>query len=261
MTTPVGEPHYFHRRSYRDLAEGALPDRHVLDRAAADHPVMIQAWAPVLPNTCAMNSAALAALGIDASTPDQVSHVWIDKDDAGTPTGILRGAVTNYYNNDPYFLDLLQRMPPLIRPELVPPALIGAMGRYNAFGITAIYEGHAMDFPEVEAYQAMRAHDMLSLRVQVAPEMEPAALPGDRPKSLDELRARLETALAIRTVDDDWLRIDGVTGCFFGPCYSGNLGWSAGYQDPWGGRTTGRRSISEENTQFALSSAPNTGCG
>jgi hypothetical protein len=33
MTTPVGEPHYFIRRSYRDLAEGALPDRHVLDRA------------------------------------------------------------------------------------------------------------------------------------------------------------------------------------------------------------------------------------
>jgi hypothetical protein len=25
MTTPVGEPHYFLRRSYRDLAEGALP--------------------------------------------------------------------------------------------------------------------------------------------------------------------------------------------------------------------------------------------
>jgi hypothetical protein len=41
MATPVGEPHYFIRRSYRDLAEGTLPDRHVLDRATGDHPVWI----------------------------------------------------------------------------------------------------------------------------------------------------------------------------------------------------------------------------
>ncbi len=34
MTTPVGEPHYFLRRSYRDLTEGELPDRVVLDAAA-----------------------------------------------------------------------------------------------------------------------------------------------------------------------------------------------------------------------------------
>jgi predicted amidohydrolase YtcJ len=27
MTTPVGEPHYFIRRSWRDLAEGCLPRR------------------------------------------------------------------------------------------------------------------------------------------------------------------------------------------------------------------------------------------
>ena len=33
MTTPVGEPHYFLRRSGRDLAEARLPDRSVLDRA------------------------------------------------------------------------------------------------------------------------------------------------------------------------------------------------------------------------------------
>ena len=59
MTTPVGEPHYFIRRSYRDLSERRLPDRHVLDAATRDHPVFIQAWAPVTPNVCAFNSAAL----------------------------------------------------------------------------------------------------------------------------------------------------------------------------------------------------------
>lgn len=59
MTTPVGDPHYFSTRSYRDLTEGMLPDRTVLDRAASRHPVFIQAWAPVIPNTCVLNTAGL----------------------------------------------------------------------------------------------------------------------------------------------------------------------------------------------------------
>lgn len=251
MTTPVGEPHYFNRTSFRDLAEGILPDRHVLDRATSDHPVMIQAWAPALPNVCVLNSAALAAVGITPSTPDQVSHVWIDKDDAGAPTGILRGAVTNYYNFDPFFLELLERMPPLIQPELVPPAFMQAMAGYNAFGITAIYEGHAMDFPLVDAYRGLRAMNALNLRVQVAPELEPGALPSDRNKSPEELRATLEAALAMRTLDDDWLRIDGITASVYGPCNSGNLAWNAGYRDAWGNRTTGNRGISEDNLRAA----------
>ncbi|MCX5426046.1 amidohydrolase [Streptomyces sp. NBC_00078] len=250
-TTPVGEPHYFNRRSYRDLAEGALPDRHVLDRATSDHPVMIQAWAPVLPNICALNSAALAAVGIDPSTPDQVSHVWIEKDDQGAPTGILRGAVTNYYNFDPFFLQLQERMPPLFQPDLVPPAFTRAMAGYNAFGITTIYEGHGMDLSHVEAYRGMRAMDVLNLRVQVAPELEPGTLPSDRKKSPDELRATLETVLAMRTLDDDWFRIDGITACVHGPCNSGMMPWKAGYRDAWGERTTGNRWMSEENLRAA----------
>ncbi len=102
MTTPVGEPHYFLRRGWRDLREGRLPDRHVLDQAAPDHPVWIQAWAPVIPNVIAFNSAGLAKLGITRETPDQVEHVWIYKDAAGEPTGILRGSVTNYYTGDAF---------------------------------------------------------------------------------------------------------------------------------------------------------------
>lgn len=251
-TTPVGEPHYFHRRSYRDLAEGRLPDRHVLDLAAPDHPVFIQAWAPVIPNICAANSAALAAMGIDATSPDRVSNVWIEKDTDGAPTGILRGSVTNYYNTDPYFIELLGKMPPLIRPELIPGALIEAMAGYNARGITTIYEGHAMDFPHIEGYRAMRERDLLSLRVQTAPELQPGALPGDKAKSLKEIRETLETALAMRTLEDDWLRIDGVTACVYGPCYTANALWRAGYKDPWGNPTQGNRTISEENMRLAF---------
>src|SRR5262245_3180823 len=96
MATPVGEAHYFIRRSYRDLAEGVLPDRHVLDRATSEHPVFLQAWAPVTPNALVFNSRALALLGIDANTPERVNNVWVEKDADGAPTGRLHGSVTNY---------------------------------------------------------------------------------------------------------------------------------------------------------------------
>ena len=77
MATPVGEPHYFLRRSWRDLAERVLPDRQVLDRAAPDHPVWLQAWGPTTPNICVFNSAALRALGIDRATETRQSNVWM----------------------------------------------------------------------------------------------------------------------------------------------------------------------------------------
>ena len=49
MTTPVGEPHYFIRRSWRDLVEGELPDRTVLDGATREHPVpKLRPRAPVV---------------------------------------------------------------------------------------------------------------------------------------------------------------------------------------------------------------------
>ena len=38
MATPVGEPHYFLRRSYRDLTQGQLPDRTIMDAAAPNPP-------------------------------------------------------------------------------------------------------------------------------------------------------------------------------------------------------------------------------
>lgn len=252
VTTPVGEPHYFHRRSWRDLAEGALPDRHVLDRAVPNHPVHIQAVAPVQPNVCAMNSAALAELGISASTPDRVNNVWVDKDREGEPTGILRGSVTSYYNQDPFFISLQERMPPIIQVDLVVPALLKAIAGYNAMGITTVYEGHAIDIPQIELFRHLGTQGLLNLRIQAAPELQGTALPGDRPKTVEEARELLETALAMRTLDDDWVRIDGVTACPWGTCYSGNVLSHAGYLDPYGNVTRGNRAISEENMRLAF---------
>ena len=49
-------------------------------------PSSSRAWAPVTPNVCAFNSAALERLRITRATPDQVEHVWIDKDEQGALT-------------------------------------------------------------------------------------------------------------------------------------------------------------------------------
>ncbi|MDA8341328.1 MAG: hypothetical protein M0007_03785 [Actinomycetota bacterium] len=122
MTTPVGEPHYFICRSYRDLAEGELPDRTVLDSAAPGHPVFIQAWAPVTPNVCAMNSLALRRLGISRDTPDRVDNVWIKKDSTGEPTGRLHGSVTNYYCDSSFMHELVMQLPLLQFDAVVPVA-------------------------------------------------------------------------------------------------------------------------------------------
>jgi len=63
VATPVGEPHYFIRRNWRDLAERRLPDRWTLDRASTDHPIFIEAWGPTTPNVCAFNSTGLKRIG------------------------------------------------------------------------------------------------------------------------------------------------------------------------------------------------------
>ena len=87
LCSPVGEPHFFHKRSYRDLEEAVLPDRHVLDQATSRHPVVITAWAPVRPGMMAANSLGLELLGVTADSADRIENVWIEKDPAGEPTG------------------------------------------------------------------------------------------------------------------------------------------------------------------------------
>lgn len=251
MATPVGEPHYFLRRSYRDLVEGELPDRHVLDRATAAHPVMIQAWAPVIPNVCALNSAGLAALGITRETPDRVENVWIEKDDRGEPTGRLRGSVNNYYTNDPFMNELLRQVP-MLDPAAVLPGTVKAMAAYNRMGVTSVYEGHAMGLPEIGAYQALRQDGQLTLRVLTALESESYGLPWTRPLSMDEFRENLAHGGAMRSVSDEMLRHDGVTLSRGGPCWPGFLRMHAPYRGPYGEPTRGVTFVEEEKEKVAI---------
>jgi predicted amidohydrolase YtcJ len=251
MATPVGEPHYFLRRSWRDLAEGELPDRHVLDRGAPDHPAVIQAWAPVTPNTMVLNSVALRKFGIDRDTPDRIGKVEIEKEPPGEPSGRLHGAVTNYYSNDSYTESLLNQMP-LLNPAAIGPGTIRGMGEFNTMGVTTGYEGHAMDLPLIAAYQWLRSEDKLSMRILCAPEAEPYGLPWTEPLTDEEFDTRLDQALGMADLSDDHLRIDGLTIGRGGPCWPGLLLMDRPYRGPFGEETEGVSFVSRERAQRAI---------
>jgi predicted amidohydrolase YtcJ len=68
------------------LAEGRLPDRHVVDRAAPDHPVLLIRSCG---HIAVANSAALEAAGLDPSVADPPGGSF-DRDGAGRLTGVLR---------------------------------------------------------------------------------------------------------------------------------------------------------------------------
>lgn len=68
------------------LAERRLPDRHVLDSAVADRPLLAHRYCG---HVAVANSVALALAGIDSASPDPVGGS-IDRDADGTPTGVLR---------------------------------------------------------------------------------------------------------------------------------------------------------------------------
>jgi predicted amidohydrolase YtcJ len=258
MATPVGEPHYFIRRSWRDLAEGRLPDRRVLDRATTDHPVLIQAWAPVIPNVCALNSLGLARLGLGRDTPPQVEHVWVEKDTGGEPTGIPRGAVTNYYSGDRFMESLLRELP-LLPPASFLPGTRHAMAAYNRLGVTTVYEGHLVGEAEIGVYRTLRAEDALTVRVLTALEAEPYGLPWSQPLSRAELDANLAAALATEQTTDDFLRHRGVTVSQGGPCWPGLLRMWEPYRGPWGEPTTGVEFVAPEKVEAALAFAAERG--
>jgi predicted amidohydrolase YtcJ len=251
MTTPVGEAHYFIRRSWRDLRERRLPTREVLDRAAPEHPVMIQAWAPTTPNVLALNSAGLETLGITAELGEQVGRVRIHRGDDGQPNGILSGAVNNYYSGEP-FTEELMRQVPMLDPAAIGPGTEAAMRAFNAMGVTCAYEGHAMDFPLIAAYQWLRDEDRLTMRVLCCPEAQPYGLPWNTEPDDDEFMGRLEQAVGIVQRTDEMLRVDGLTIGRGGPCGPGFIRMRDPYRGPFGEPTTGVSFVSRKRAEAAM---------
>ncbi|WP_433710225.1 amidohydrolase [Nocardia sp. CA-084685] len=261
MTTPVGEEHYFVRRSWRDLTEGRLPDASVLDEATTDHPVMVQAWAPETPNIAVFNSAALALLGIDRDTPDNEGGVIVEKDGSGEPTGRLSGSVNNYYNHtqDQFWRSIWTQIP-YIQPPLVPAGLASAIQGQHALGVTTIYEAHSMDAQLIGAYIGMNRAGALNLRVLASIDLLGSATTIDiQVPDEAQLLEDLATAEAIQGDYGEMLRVRGVTLTATGPIPNGHMVMRQPYVDYKGHSCTGHWVIPQPLLEKAIRAAAERG--
>ncbi|MEU9448877.1 amidohydrolase family protein [Streptomyces sp. NPDC048277] len=260
MTTPVGDAHFYEKQSWRDLPEGALPDAAALDAATTEHPVMIQAWAPRVPNHAAFNSAALTALGIDADAPDG-GGVTVERDTTGRPTGRVSGAVNNYYNHthDDHWAEVWGRIP-FIQPQLLPPAMNAAMAEQNGLGVTTIYEGHAMDPEHIGVYEALDRAGALTLRVMAAPEVlgSATAIKVETPDE-HKLAEHLAKAAAVQGDRGELFKVNGFTMAATGPGYNGHLAMREPYTGPYGEPTEGHWFIPPHILGTALREAAERG--
>ena len=246
FTTPIGEPHYFFRRSYKDLPEGRLPNRWELDAAAPDHPVVIQAFAPVTPNICAMNSLALKLLGFDSSLPDEIDDVFPEKDAGGQLTGIFRGRVSAYYNSSMFWLGRVMGKAPM--PDQSVWYRGGLLGQHRAAsrGVTSAYEAHAMDAVHLAAYQQMRDEGVLTMRVLGALELAPCAFDAGLGINQESVRANLALAGELQSANDPMFRIGGMTLALGSPAYTGDLRLDREYEGPFGKPTRGTLTVSHD---------------
>ncbi len=251
MTTPVGEPHYFIRRSYEDLAEGELPDRQVLDRASDAHPVVIAAWEPNIPNVMAFNSMALHRLGITREHPDRVEGVVIEKDAQGEPTGRLRGAVNAVYSGNEFAYRLWRKLP-MDHSKWYLPATRHAIDHYHGLGVTGIYENHMMHRHHIDVYRQLRQAGDLKMRVTVAQESESFGTAWSRPRDPEKFLQVLEEAASSINLDDDYLRFNGISIQWDGSFFPGHTMMREAYYGPDGEQTHGRHAMDPNKIEIAM---------
>ena len=252
VTTPVGEPHYFIRRSWRDLPEGRLPNRYELDAAAPDHPVWIQAYAPQVPNISVLNSKALQILGLGRDLPDVVDNVWIEKDDSGELTGIFRGSVINYYNDSAFWMTRVVSQMPLPPADLWYHGALAGQIRAANQGVTACYEAHVMDASHIAAYQRVRDEGLLSMRVMSALDVAPTSWDLGLGLTDENVYKNFELAMKLSQTSDPLYRVNGMSLARGGGAWSGFLRIDQTYKDPYGRPTNGRTFVPQSIERNAI---------
>jgi predicted amidohydrolase YtcJ len=251
VTTPVGEPHYFIRRSYKDLKERELPDRHTLDRASDMHPIAIGAWEPNIPNAAAFNSMALARLGITRDWPARTPGVLIERDERGEPTGRIRGAINAVFSGNEFAYQLWRKLPAADF-ELVGPATRRAISDHHKLGITAIYENHMMQKRDIDVYRQIRQDGDLTMRVTTAQESDSFGTAWSKPRALDEFRRGLKDAASSIELTDDILRFNGVSVQWDGGCYPGAMMMRDAYYGPDGQETRGQYMMDPNKIEMVM---------
>jgi predicted amidohydrolase YtcJ len=251
VTTPVGEPYYFMRRSYKDLKERELPDRHVLDRASDRHPVVIAAWEPNIPNTAVFNTMALSRLGITRDWPDHTPGVLIEKDERSEPSGRIHGAINGVFSGNEFAYQLWRQIP-VQDFELVGPAIRRAISNHHRLGITGIFENHMMQKRQIDLYRQIRRDGELTMRVATAQESDSFGSAWSKPRTLDKFMDGLEGAASAIDLTDDVFRLNGISVQWDGGCYPGSMMMRDAYYGPDGQQTHGRYMMDPNKIEMAM---------
>lgn len=153
------------------LAEGRHPDRDDLDRVSATQPVVLL---HVSAHLATANSAALAAIGYDATTPDPPGGLIRRRDGSREPNGVLEESALGPA--------LASQANALGTPERFAAAVHKALAYYARFGITTVQDG-ASHPAMVDGLRAVAEQTPLALEVaaylrEEAPKAGGPAAPG-----------------------------------------------------------------------------------
>lgn len=171
------------------FAPGGRFDARWLDEVTGDTPTVLRAWDY---HTIWVNTAALAAGGITADTPDPEAGRIVRRAD-GSPLGTLQEAAAN---------DFLRDVVPAAPLERRVAALERATREYAEQGTTWVQDAW-IDPDDLEVYRAAAAESRLHCRVNLALRADPARWPEQRAEFTgvrEEIRELAEDRLSAETV-------------------------------------------------------------
>lgn len=197
-----GMPHYVSEPG--ELTDGRFPDRHDLDKAAPEHPVLIRGvwgWWSKPPYPCVANSRALALAAIDRDTQAPYQSEIV-KDAGGEPTGVMletnRAPILEY--------TLLGCVPRFTFEDRIAAARTSPR-LYNAYGTTGGYEGHGLTPALIEAYRRADETGDLTVRLTTTLSVPSAVMNGP---GLEDLLYQWADRIAAPGHAEGNLTIDGI---------------------------------------------------
>ena len=173
-----------------NFKDGRLPNRHDIDPATDQHPVILQRFF----NADVVNSVGLQLADITRHTPDPPSG-RIERDAHGEPTGLIRAAAKQ----------LVRPLVPRPTPAELQEAVRLGCADFNSFGITSVIDPGLMPH-EMHAYQAVCQEGELTVRMNLMPSWH-----GFRDEETEEQLNYRSHELGLYTgVGDEWLRLGGL---------------------------------------------------
>lgn len=234
---PPGEPPYY-LHIPESLLEKRYPTRQELDKAAPQNPVYIKSSPFHQRPTAIFNTLALESLGITKES-GPIKGVEVMRESDGIPTGQIIGNLS-YFSRSP-LRDRLWALSSKPDFEQQVAELKRDMMRFNAGGITAIYEGHGMSETIIALYNELWNKGEMTVRAYIVKTIKAAG-------SVESINEELNNMAAFRGAGfgDDFLKVGGI--CIE---FGDNVGFGAGFmREPYvgaeGRKWQGLQLISEE---------------